>query len=355
MIRRLFRPGRVLSVDAYIHRATLGLPREERLDAAAELRTHLLERVAEFETQGFSREEAEYLAVKGMGDPQPVNRGLLGHAFTHRAGWGVLALLLLGGGGWWTYREWLPPREGVRYESATSEDITRLFADRDAPRGTYQAATLTYPKGTRSVVYVNVATSELKNGNDRVFINVTDVASLTAQNIRGRVPGSYRHQERWLLTTERLNCAGQARARLYVAPVTLPSPFWNSGAVLINGAAQIVGACNNPSVLLRSSGAAPSSSVPPVGEGSVRTGPDALPLGKWTVLSRLVVDPGADPNLAGPPEDGYSPSARGSFVAVLPLDHVPPQRDGGYTFGAGRIRLNGASQDLPVLPPTVPR
>lgn len=100
MIGRPLRPSRVPSVDAYIHRATLGLPREQRLDAAAELRTHLLERVAEFQAQGFSSEEAEYLAVKGMGDPQPVNRGLLGHAFTTPLGWAFVALLVAGWVGW---------------------------------------------------------------------------------------------------------------------------------------------------------------------------------------------------------------------------------------------------------------
>ena len=99
MTRRLSRTPLLLSIDAYIHRATLGLPKAERLDAAAELRAHLLERTAEHEAQGFSREEAEFLAVKGMGDPQPVNRSLLGHALTHKAGWLALAVLLAGGGG----------------------------------------------------------------------------------------------------------------------------------------------------------------------------------------------------------------------------------------------------------------
>ncbi|MFC6664903.1 permease prefix domain 1-containing protein [Deinococcus radiopugnans] len=98
MTRRARGKGRVLGLDAYIHRATLGLPRGERLDAAAELRTHLLERVAEHMAQGFSREEAEYLTVKGMGEPQTVNRGLLGHVFTNRLGWAALAVLLVGAG-----------------------------------------------------------------------------------------------------------------------------------------------------------------------------------------------------------------------------------------------------------------
>lgn len=86
MTRRLRQRSRTLTVDAYIHRATLGLPKAGRVDTAAELRAHLLERAAEHEAQGFTREEAEYLAVQGMGDPQPVNRGLMGHSFTNRLG-----------------------------------------------------------------------------------------------------------------------------------------------------------------------------------------------------------------------------------------------------------------------------
>ncbi|GAA5513231.1 hypothetical protein Dcar01_01957 [Deinococcus carri] len=100
MTRRLFRAGRAPSVDAYIHRATLGLPHQERLDAAAELRTHLLERAAEFQHQGFSREEAEYLAVRAMGDPGTTNRDLLGHFLTTPLGWVVVAALVAGWVGW---------------------------------------------------------------------------------------------------------------------------------------------------------------------------------------------------------------------------------------------------------------
>lgn len=65
---------RVLSLHQYVQHATLGLPKAARLDAAAELRSHLLERVETLQTQGFSREEAEYLAVRAMGDPGLTNR-----------------------------------------------------------------------------------------------------------------------------------------------------------------------------------------------------------------------------------------------------------------------------------------
>ncbi|WP_168733367.1 permease prefix domain 1-containing protein [Deinococcus sp. Arct2-2] len=361
MTRRLGRSRRLLSIDAYIHRATLGLPKAERLDAAAELRAHLLERTAEHEAQGFSREEAEFLAVKGMGDPQPVNRSLLGHALTHKAGWLALAVLLAGGGGWWAYREWMPPKEGIAFEAATPADIARLFATPDAPRGQYQAATVTYPHGTQAVVYANVASRDDKVGSEALFISVNDIKDLQEQNFRGRIPGSYRYQERWLMAVQRMTCKSEPRARLYVTAQTVSSQFWDSGANSMNGSASIVEDCNNPSVLLRQRGGEFPGVVPPEGEGVLLTsasGQYTLALNQWTVLRRLVIDPLADPNTVGMPMDGYnngySKQARGSFVAVLPLSRIPTQTDGGYSYGAGVVQLKGDTHPLPPLPPIVP-
>lgn len=96
MIRRLRRKKAPLTIDEYVHRATLGLPRAERLDAATELRAHLLERVAEYQAQGYAREEAEFLAVRGMGEVGEVRRGWGEYALLRKVGWGVLALLLVG-------------------------------------------------------------------------------------------------------------------------------------------------------------------------------------------------------------------------------------------------------------------
>ncbi len=39
-------------IDQYIRRATLGLPRRQRLDTAAELRVHLNARAASLSSQG---------------------------------------------------------------------------------------------------------------------------------------------------------------------------------------------------------------------------------------------------------------------------------------------------------------
>lgn len=155
MIRRLRRKKAPLTIDEYVHRATLGLPRAERLDAATELRAHLLERVAEYQAQGYAREEAEFLAVRGMGEVQVTNRELLGHFFTHRAGWLTLFALLAGSGAWAAYRasQW----EGVRPAAPIAQDDTAVL---QLMAGVWpihaesifrQAAEVRFPKGTRSV------------------------------------------------------------------------------------------------------------------------------------------------------------------------------------------------------------
>lgn len=355
MTRRARGKGRVLSLDTYIHRATLGLPREERLDAAAELRTHLLERVAEHEAQGFSREEAEYLAVKGMGGPQTVNRGLLGHVFTNRLGWVALAALLVGGGGWYAWREWLPPAEGVNFEAVTPADVARLFADSKAPRGSYQAMTLTFPKGTRSVAYVNVADGDSSTSGTGMMTEIKDVEWLTKATIMGRVPGSYRYQERWLIASERLSCHGLDRQRLFVKVDAVPSPFRNQGRAS-TGIASAVNTCDNPSLLL-TTGKYGVREADGAGSTTTTVHPrPVLKLNQWTVLKRLVVDPQRDPNVYQSPEGGgYSSSARGAYVAVMPLDH--PAQEGMISPVGEDTRITDKIQvlsPLPPLPPLVP-
>lgn len=201
MTRRRLFARRPLSLQKYIHRATVGLPRAERLDAAAELRTHLVEKIDKLRAQGHPADEAEYLAVQAMGDPAPTNRGLLGHALTHRAGWWVLAAVLLGGGGWAGYgyvqREWRPPAEGLRYTGGTLtlDDFQALNSDPAAPRGTYQTATLTYPRGTKTIYYALITPKS-------ALVQSKDVEGEVARNMSASalrsVPGSYRYQPRVL-------------------------------------------------------------------------------------------------------------------------------------------------------------
>lgn len=155
MIRRLTRPRPPVTVDQYVHLATVGLPKTERLDTATELRAHLLERVTEYEDSGYSREEAEFLAVQAMGEVQTTNRELLGHFFSHRLGWLTLIVLLVGGGAWAAYRasQW----EGVRLAEASPQDDTatlqfpREIWPSSAATGLRRSAEVRFPKGTQTV------------------------------------------------------------------------------------------------------------------------------------------------------------------------------------------------------------
>ncbi|MDK2012223.1 MULTISPECIES: permease prefix domain 1-containing protein [unclassified Deinococcus] len=358
MTRRLPRPRRPLSADAYIHRATRGLPRAERLDAAAELRAHLTERMQEHQAHGFSPEEAEYLAVRGMGDPHPVNRGLLGHAFTHRAGWLTLAALLVGGLGWTAYREWLPPREGAQFSPMNQRDVNALFSNKDAPRGTYQGVTLTYPRGTKAVLYVTVSSTEDRYRPEEVRLTTKDLTQEEQINFRERLPGSYRYQERLLLSPLRVSCTGQDYSGIYWTTYTMPSPLENSGGRAYSGRGGAV-ACGNPSVRLHRvtqtlSTTPPSQhtrTVPPEGQGSTFTMHHLLRLNEWRVLYRLRVDPEGDPTTSGAADSGsFSAKARGVYVAVMPLDYVPNDTD-GYSWGSMSVGFKG-EKPIP-LPPLV--
>ncbi|WP_424951178.1 permease prefix domain 1-containing protein [Deinococcus sp.] len=139
------RPARVLSLNQYVHRATLGLPRAERLDAAAELRAHLLERVAELEGKGYARDEAEYLAVRGMGDPGVTNRQLLGHFFTTPLGWACVGLCLAGFVGWQIASQ---PKTRVKITGLDDFSLTLLLKGGTLPTD-YFHLSFDVPPGTR--------------------------------------------------------------------------------------------------------------------------------------------------------------------------------------------------------------
>lgn len=137
------------TLSLYIYRATLGLPKEERREVAAELRSHLLDRVRQFEAEGFDREEAEHLAVRAMGSPKATNSELLGHFFTTPLGWAAAALTLLGAGGYWAWQHVPLPLLGqpsVQWERKLStDDLAFLMQRPDAPRATYWAVDLNIP------------------------------------------------------------------------------------------------------------------------------------------------------------------------------------------------------------------
>lgn len=142
--------SRILSL--YIYRATLGLPREERREVAAELRSHLLDSVRQLEAEGFEREEAEHLAVRAMGSPKATNSELLGHFFTTPLGWAVAALTALGLGGYWAWQNVPLPLLGqpsVKWEDKlNTDDLAFLMQREDAPRAPYKAVTLNIPAKT---------------------------------------------------------------------------------------------------------------------------------------------------------------------------------------------------------------
>ncbi len=132
-------------VDRYIRRATMGMPRRERLDTAAELRVHLNERVRELRKQGFAREEAEHLAVQYMGPVEPVNRRFLGHIFTAPVGWATAALLVVGFAGWFGATHLFAPPEVARPHDAALADVAPLL-------GEFKAVDVTLPRKAYSFV-----------------------------------------------------------------------------------------------------------------------------------------------------------------------------------------------------------
>ncbi|MDO4264816.1 MAG: permease prefix domain 1-containing protein [Deinococcus sp.] len=140
------------TLSLYIYRATLGLPREERREVAAELRSHLLDRVRQLEAEGFEREEAEHLAVRAMGSPEATNSELLGHFFTTPLGWAVAALTALGLGGYWAWQNVPLPLLGqpsVKWEDKlNTDDLAFLMQREEAPRAPYKAVTLSIPAKT---------------------------------------------------------------------------------------------------------------------------------------------------------------------------------------------------------------
>jgi hypothetical protein len=326
MTRRLSRASRLLSINAYIHRATLGLPKAERLDAAAELRAHLLERTAEHESQGFSREEAEFLAVKGMGDPQPVNRSLLGHALTHKAGWLVLALLVAGGGGWWAYREWMPPRVGVSREEFTADDAKLLFTYATAPRGHYDAYNITYPKGTQSIVAAFIS-------EDMRQVQVLDLSQISGKQ-RINAPGSYRYQQRWLINgsvsaPESLPWYPQCKnLGIYFLTPEIPSALIRNqvGAGQMGGLIPY-GACYEADKKL-------AAQLPLTQQADWMEQPMAL--NHWS----LVFSGAA----------GFDNIDRSLYIVVMPLEYSLKPKAPFFEVNAGRLRINGDTRDLPPLP-----
>ena len=354
--RQLFR-RRPLSLQAYIHRATVGLPKAERLDAAAELRTHLVERIDALRAEGHPADEAEFLAVQAMGDPAPTNRGLLGHAFTHRLGWLALGLVVIGGGGWYGYgyaqREWMPPREGVEYTGdLTLDDLKALNADENAPKGTYQGATLTYPRGTKGIYYLLVTPKRTVLTSR--FLSVDVANQMRFRNIR-RAPGSYRHQERWLIISSQNTtaCPGRWEPHAdirsinskYMPGVSIPNLYLSDLPLEdVNR-----GACTGINRLFEQHSNYQTEVYPKIFTPNIYRRQD-LPLNSWTLLQSFVLAPSKADNGS----QLLKTKIGGMYFAVFPSDKFVT--DAGYwaisdeDSGYITVASNNASNPIPTPP-----
>jgi hypothetical protein len=134
-------------IDMYIRRATAGLPRLERVDTAAEIRVHLLQKTRELMAQGFPREEAEHLAVQEMGPVAATNRAFLGHIFTSSLGWVVVGLTVIASGIWISQRQ-------PANSTLTLEKITEQWRSDSGPNynGVVQDYRLVLPPGTTRIL-----------------------------------------------------------------------------------------------------------------------------------------------------------------------------------------------------------
>jgi hypothetical protein len=148
-------------IDTYIRRATAGLPRLERVDTAAEIRVHLLQKTRELMAQGFPREEAEHLAVQEMGSVAETNRALLGHVFTSSLGWAVVGVMLAGAGAW-TYleRDWIFWKDTtIKSTAPESRDIQFAMRQNSSFAVSPQIVPINFhaPRGTRTLEYAIIS------------------------------------------------------------------------------------------------------------------------------------------------------------------------------------------------------
>ena len=159
------------SIDKYIRNATVGLPNRERIDTAAEMRVHLNQKTRDLMAQGFPKEEAEHLAVQEMGPVSSTNRALLGHMFTNRLGWWVLATMGIVALGW-TYleRDWIFWKDTtIRQVQLNGDDLQ--FAMQSVKHFSsvpnFKKFEFVVPRGTRTVEYAMV--SRFAHRSDVIF------------------------------------------------------------------------------------------------------------------------------------------------------------------------------------------
>lgn len=327
----------------YVSRATLGLPRQERLEAAAELRTHLMDRAARLEQEGFSREEAEHLAVKGMGDVGVTNRQLLGHLFTAPLGWAVLAALVLGGGGWWVWQNVPLPGWGQatwRWEERlTATDLRALFEDHNAPRSSYLAGQLSIPARTTWLYTALVP-------RDDEGVALLNISNLQRRETDSSAPlsANQRIVSRVLLggaawEPDPANCAGaRPQVRLYV--MTLPVSHWRLGSV-----------CTNVKL-------PPTSQLSLWGADwdSLTSRRSRLPMNEWTVLAAYSVGYGLRTQKSGSVASDPWHGQHAVLYAVMPADQalhvgheIPPGTSGNIYLETKNWKKDGSGLPRPLL------
>ncbi|MFC6590882.1 permease prefix domain 1-containing protein [Deinococcus lacus] len=305
--------SRVLS--GYIHRATLGLPQEERREVAAELRTHLLERVRQLEAEGFEREEAEHLAVKAMGDVKATNSELLGHFFTTPLGWAVLAALVLGGGSYWLWRTVPLPllrQPSVRWEEKlTADDLAFLMEQETAPRMGYNALTLSIPPKTPWLYTALLP----RTGAGLAELQIIPIAAAPQAPEAATHSPNASYQARFLLSGAAWKgnpceaVKGQPQVQVFAAlrPLTPENPIGMSST----------GGCTGLSLPKEE-----KVGVWSLGWMRLHPDPQKLKLNEWTVLATYGVDVRTE---------GSDPAAPGShynyLLAVMPADRRLDQPD----------------------------
>jgi hypothetical protein len=146
-------------IDDYIYRATLGLPKHNRVDTSAELRVHLNSRVKELMAGGFPKDESEHLAVQEMGPVEPVNLAFLGHGFTNKLGWIVLAMAIFGGAFYFFSQKHENP---LREAMLDGKDFATILANNKLERPTYRKFEVDIPMNVNQVEWALIGWDTFK-------------------------------------------------------------------------------------------------------------------------------------------------------------------------------------------------
>jgi hypothetical protein len=146
-------------IDDYIYRATLGLPKNNRVDTSAELRVHLNSRVKELMAGGFPKDESEHLAVQEMGPVEPVNLAFLGHGFTNKLGWIVLVAAVLGGVFYFFNQKHENP---LREAMLDGKDFATILANNKLERPTYRKFEIDIPGNVNQVEWALIGWNTLE-------------------------------------------------------------------------------------------------------------------------------------------------------------------------------------------------